>query len=347
MIQIEGIQKHMKIMLKKALSLLLTAVMLLSLLSLASCGTKLVYRDGAFYCSKNKVTYKEVNYQYLPVSISKEVYAELNENGTKTDLFTLENVPPEKWLTTKDGRLFCAEDVKVPTLSEMEIDSVLICNEGSNITVSLAEIKSEESVNIVLGNIINGSELEYPVVGEADEILVLRMASKKYPWLYYSVSYVEFVEDVRVVDHVEDMNTYIYREVDESVEVTTVFEYECWYIADDDEELELLIDVAKNAEIEYGTVTKPDGNDGTLEYVGLYFKECNTFEECVETLIDNYNGTLSANQLHTLLDYPDIEEKINVVEYNYGKYLIYDRAMGKCVKADVLLHEYKDHIRND
>ena len=42
-----------------------------------------------------------------------------------------------------------------------------------------------------------------------------------------------------------------------------------------------------------------------------------------------------------------MEEKIHVVEYNYGKYLIYDRAMNKCVKADVIVHEYKERIRND
>jgi len=332
---------------KKTIAILLVLSMLSAVISLSSCKTKLVYEEGYFYCSKNKVTYKEVSYQYLPVSISTEVYAELNEMNTKSELFALEGVEPEKWLATADGRLFCAADISVPSLEQMEVDSIFICKEGTNMSVALASITSDESVSIVLGNMLNGFELKYPLAEEAEELLSLRFASSKYPWLYYTVSYMEFENDIIDTDNVADMDTYVYRRVDDSVTVTTVFEYECWYITDNEDSKNLLINIAQSADIDYATVVMPDGNGGVNEYVGLYFHEIFSLEDCVSYVISNYDGTLSDNELHTFLDYPDIEEKLNVVEYNYGKYLIYDRANGKCVKADGLIHEYKENTKND
>jgi hypothetical protein len=42
------------------------------------------------------------------------------------------------------------------------------------------------------------------------------------------------------------------------------------------------------------------------------------------------------------LDSPAKAEKVNVVEYNYGKYFMYDRISGKCVKTNELIHNYKE-----
>ena len=99
---------------QKIVTLALAALILV--VSLSSCKTKLVFDNGSFYCSKNNVTYVEVDFQYLPVSIGTEKYGELVENNVKTDIFTVENASPEKWLATADGRLFCAAGEKFPHL---------------------------------------------------------------------------------------------------------------------------------------------------------------------------------------------------------------------------------------
>lgn len=332
---------------KKILALLLAFSMLLGTMLLCSCGAKLVLRDGDFYCSKNRVTYVEVDYKYSPVSISKEKFADLEELGKKTELFSLENVDSNKWLATADGRLFCAKGQSVPTLDDMDIDKVLICRDGENMSVSLAEITDETSILTVLENISSGSELEYPVVGEATELLSLRLSSEKYPWLYYNLSYVEFVDDVVVVDYPEDLDSYTYRDTDPGVKVTTTRETECWYIAEDSDEAEMLRNIAKDAGVLSGSVTKPDGNNGTVEYVGLFFSAGSSVNECIEMLISTYTGSLTHDQIRETLASPEIFEEINIVEYNYGKYLIHDKTNGRCVKADQIIHEYKEHIRND
>ena len=332
---------------KKILALLLAFSMLLGIMLLCSCSAKLVLKDGNFYCSKNKVTYIEVDYKYSPVSLSKEKYADLEELGKKTELFSLENVDPNKWLATADGRLFCAEGESVPALEDMDINKVLICRDGENMSVSLAEITNEISIATVLENISSGSELEYPVIGEAAELLSLRMSSEKYPWLYYSLSYVEFIEDVIVVDYPEDLDGYTYRDTDPGVKVTTTRETECWYIANDSDEAEMLGQIAKDAGIVSGSVTKPDGNNGTVEYVGLFFSAGSSVNECIELLISTYTGALTPDQIRDALSSPEIFEEINIVEYNYGKYLIHDKTNGRCIKADQIIHEYKEHIRND
>lgn len=332
---------------KGIISTLLLLSIVLGTLTMSSCGARLVYKDGSFYCSKNKVTYEEVDYKYAPVSLSKEKFADLVENGNKTELFSLENVDPDKWLATSDGRLFCARDEKVPSLEEMGVESVLICREGTNMTISLAEITNPDSVSVVLENIMNSKELEYPVVGEASEMLTLRMTSEKYPWLYYSLSYIEFVSDVVICDYPEKLSEYTYREVDAGVIVTTTSEFECWYAVSNSEEADKLRKIASDSEIAGGTVTKPDGNGGTQLYVGLFFESGDSFSDCIEGLIANYKGDLTADEIRSLLGAPDIAESVNIVEYNYGKYLIYDKTNGRCIKADPLIHEYKDLIRND
>ena len=110
---------------KKIISIIIVGCIMLSAL-LTSCSPKLVYEDGRYYCSKNGVTYNLVDLQYLPVTIG-EKYAVLNDGGERIDLYTIQGVAPEKWLTTKAGDLFCASDATIPDLAEMDVNKILIC----------------------------------------------------------------------------------------------------------------------------------------------------------------------------------------------------------------------------
>lgn len=325
---------------KRFISLLVAVIILCSFLFATSCQTALVPDNGLFYCSKNKVTYKELDVQYSPVAISTEKYADLDENGVKTALFKVENIAPEKCLATEDGRMFTAVNEDVPSLTEMSVDRILVCKEGSNMTVTLSEISKEGDVNSILAQINDGNRLDYPTVGHAKEIYSLSMASSKFPWMYYNVSYIEFEEDVLVVDYVSDINAYVPKDVDENVKKTVTSVFDCWYLTEDPTVYEKVVHISEKTGIEYSTIRKPNGSGGVNDYVGLLFSEVTSLEECIEKVIELYDGDMTDEELRDFLGATDMTEHNSAIEYNYGKYLVYDKATGNCMQADGVLHGY-------
>lgn len=326
---------------KKTISLILCIATLLALLTLTSCGKSLEYKDGYYYCPQNGVSYQIVSFEYEPVAIGKE-YATLEEGLSVIKLYEIQNADPEKWLASDDGTLFCAADENIPTMEEMEVDNILVCYE-SVATVSLARITDKSDIAAVIDNFANGDVLEYPLGDEQEEFLKIKMSSAKYPWLYYSLAYVEFVMDVYEYDYPESLETYEYRDVSDSVAVDVYGEFECRYAFTSKSEEDKYIDIAQKAGVKYTTLKKPNGDGTFSEYVIFIFPEIESVEGCIDAVVESYaGGSLTESALRELLSSPAKAEKVNVVRYNYGKYFIYDRVSGKCVRADGLLHTYKD-----
>ena len=326
---------------KKIIALIACAALLLTSLSLVSCGKSLTYKDGYYYCAQNGVSYQMVSFDYYPVAIGKE-YATLKDGLIDNVLYEIQDAEPEKWLATKDGNLFCAVDEHIPTMDEMDIDSILICYESVAV-ISLASINDSSDVSSVLDNFKNGNVIEYPLADEKDEFLKLRMTSKKYPWLYYSLAYVEFMSDVCEYDYPEDITSYKYRDVGADVNVRAYSEFECWYAVGSKNVEDEYVAIAKNSDTRYTTIKKPNGDGTFTDYVIFIFDEERNVRDCVEAVIENYkSGSLTEDMLLDKLEHPSKVDTVNVVEYNYGKYFIYDRVSGKCVKADGLIHTYKE-----
>jgi len=329
---------------KRITAFLLAGCIVLTAL-LASCSPKLKYEDGGYYCAKNGVTYKLAELQYIPVTIG-EKYAVLDDGGERTDLFTIQGASPEKWLTTEKGDLFYASSEKLPTLAEMDTDKILICTEGDAAVISLVEISNDANVDLITFTYNYGMEIEYPHEEEVNESLILRFTSEKYNWLYYNLTYVEFVIDVLDCDYPEDLSKYEYRDVDDSVTVTTVDEFECWYKVSDASEQYKYEQMAKDAGIDFFTVTKPTATDSET-FVVFIFQNKNSADECIAELVGKYKGEMSEAQLKEALNGYDKTDKVTKVEYNYGKYFVYDKFTGKCVKVDDTLHKYRHYQISD
>ena len=330
---------------KKIFAIFLLIAILIASLSFVSCGKTLKYKDGYYYCSQNGVTYQMVSFEYVPVAIGAE-YATLTDGLIDNKLYEIKGASPEKWLATADGNLFCAKGEKIPTLDEMEINSIVICYEQEAV-ISLATIKDAAEVDTVIDIFKNGNEIEYPIGNESSEFLKLRMTSEKYPWLYYNLTYVEYIQDICEYDYPEDLNSYEYRNVSEDVAVETYEEYELWYAVTSKNGEESYLNAAKNAGIKCGTLTKPDGKGSVVDYVILVFEEERTVEDCVNKILENYTGVLTENKIRDMFSSPTSEKEINVIEYNYGKCFIYDRVSGKCVKAGDIVHKYKNGTPTD
>ena len=325
------------------ISLALVTVIVLSF-CLSSCGAKLVYKDGAYYCAKNGVRYQSVDLRYFSVTVGEKYAVIKDMNGL--ELYEMKDIAPEKWLTTKDGDLFCAEGEKIPTLSEMGVDKVTICAVGNAATLALADIGNKANVDYVLDAYLDGMSLTYPDTYEVSESLMLRFWAEEYAWLYYNLSYVEFVTDVLVSDYPSDLSSYEYRDVDDSVTVKTLDEFECKYKVLSDDERKAYEYMAQDAGIEYYTVTKPEG-DGTAIYVTHVYESLDSLEECIGFFLENYKGTLRETEIRDALSKVEKTEKLTRVEYNYGKYFIYDRISGRCVKVNDTIHKYRNYQISD
>lgn len=324
---------------KILISLALVTALLLSF-CLSSCGAKLEYKDGVYYCAKNGVSYEAVDLRYYSVTIGDK-YATLKD-AVEEDLFEMKGIDPERWLTTESGDLFCAVGEKVPTLSEMGVDTVTICAVGNAATLALAEISNKDVVGYILDTYLNGPTLTYPDTTELSESLMLRFWAEEYAWLYYNLSYVEFATDVKVSDYPASLSDYTYREVDDSVVVTVLDEFECRYKVASEAERKKYEGMATDAGIDFYTVTKPSGNT-TETFVVFVYNALESKSECVEYFISHYEGNMDEDELREALATPVLNEKVTRVEYNYGKYFVYDRISGRCVKVDDMIHKYRNY----
>ena len=330
---------------KKSLISLAVAVVLVLSLCLSSCGAKLKYKDGVYYCAKNGVSYKSVDIRYYSVTIGDK-YATLKDMVDQ-DLYEMKDVSPERWLTTESGDLFCAVDEKIPTLAEMGVDTVTICAVGNEATLALAEISNKDVVNYVLDAYLDGMALTYPDTYEVSESLMLRFWAEEYAWLYYNLSYVEFVTDVLVSDYPADLSSYTYRDVDDSVKIDVLDEFECRYEVTSSTEQKKYENMAKDAGIDYYTVTKPVGDNGSATYVVHVYSSLDSKEECISYFLKNYEGSMKEDEIKDALSGTEKTEKVTRVQYNYGKYFVYDRISGRCVKVDDTLHKYRNYQITD
>ncbi len=325
---------------KRIFSFFLLMAILLTSISLFSCGKKLKIKDGYYYCEQNDVTYQMVDFEYVPVAIGKE-YATFKDINIEYKLYEIQGAAPEKWLSTADGNLFCAVGEKIPTVSEMNVDGILVCYEQTHV-VALATIRNSAEISSILDDFANGDVVKFPDA-EIDQSLKLRFTSAEYPWLYYSLTYVEYATDVCEYDEPGDLNSYKYREVSDDVKVSTYSKYKCWYRVNSKTEEEKYVSIAEKAGVEYGKLTKPNGDGTVSDYVIFSFTTEKTVEECVEKIVKDYkNGTLTDGDLRALLSNPHKAENKNIVEYNYGRYFMYDKVNGKCVRTDDTVHKYKN-----
>ena len=329
---------------KKKIILLALAVVMTASFCLSSCSARLEYKDGVYYCERNGATYKTIDLHFYPATIG-EKFAVLKGSGN-TELFEIHGMPTDKWLTTENGDVFCAVDIEEPTLETMQVDKIYICMAGNNGVLALNQIDKAEDVNYIMNAYLGGASLEYPDTHEVSESYLLRLASSKYSWLYYNLSYVEFAEDVCISDYPEDLSTYQYREVDESVKTTVVDELECWYSVDNSTDQTKYEQLAKDAGISYFTVTKVvDGKTGT--FVVHIYNGVDNIDGAVEYFKSEYDGTVADDKVVEAISDTFKTEKVTRVEYNYGKYFVYDRFSGRCVKVDSTINTYKNYSNQD
>lgn len=180
----------MNILKKTLLPLLfITAVILTSCSQLV----RIIYKDGKYIDSVNNIKYENASVSYEPVSEGTE-YARYN----KTVLYTIPGAEPTEWLAEKYegiGSVFYSEDAALPALSEFEAAKILIFVSGFN-NLAVASVDDAEVIAKLTDILANGEQTE---AKNTENSYSLKIASDKYPFIYYNLVYIISSDSERYV----------------------------------------------------------------------------------------------------------------------------------------------------
>ena len=194
---------------KKALQIGLASV--LCALSLASCsnGVKLQSGKNGLYDKKNDISYSHASPVYEAISLIKE-YGELKVTDEESyALFTIPGMEPTDMLATEDFNIVYSSELDMPTLTEMAPTVLRICSDS----IELKRIQDAELVAAMATAYAEGESLDYPGTTPLRSYKA-RFESVNYPGFYYTLTYVEYAEDL-VVEEINYGRFFLYNAFDQ------------------------------------------------------------------------------------------------------------------------------------
>ena len=185
----------MKSAIKKARVIGLTS--LLCAVSLVSCKVNLQSGDNGLYDKKNDISYCHASPVYEAISLIRE-YGKLTVTDTESyALYTIPGMDPTEMLATEDYNIVYAEGVAMPTLLEMAPTVLRICVDGSETVREIHMMDNAVAIASLVNAFTTGKSLSYPA-GSPLRSYKARFESTQYPGFYYTLTYVEYAEDVEI-----------------------------------------------------------------------------------------------------------------------------------------------------
>jgi hypothetical protein len=184
----------MKSTLKK--SLLVGMASLFCALSLSSCGgVHIKPGDNGLYDQKNNVAYYHVSPVYEAKSLLKE-YGKLTiTEDLSYKVFTIPGAEATEMLATEEYNIVCSTDLDMPTLMEMMPTALLICSDFN----ALKRLEDPVQVATLASTYTSGESIAYPGTSPVRSYKI-RFESTAYAGFYYTLTYVEYAEDLVIED---------------------------------------------------------------------------------------------------------------------------------------------------
>lgn len=185
----------------KTLRTLLTAALalLLCLMTLASCGVTLEPGEEGLYDEDNQLYYSHASTVYEATALLEE-YGKLRVTDKESYvLYTIPGMDGTEMLATEDNNVVYSNKVSMPTLLEMAPSALHICTDGATSVHELATINDTVELAALVLAYEDGESLTYPAATPLRSYKV-RFGSVTYPGFYYTLTYVEYAEDLTVED---------------------------------------------------------------------------------------------------------------------------------------------------
>ncbi len=183
---------------RKATPLVLATI--LCVLSLTACKTTIKLGDNGLYDNKNDITYINASTVYEATGRGEEYGVLKITDKESYDLFVIPGVEPTEMLATEDNNIVYASSVRLPTLAEMKPTALHICVEGASSAHQLHTMTNAAELSAIVKELTENKSLPYPGTVPYKNYRV-RFESPDYPGFYYTLTYVEYTEDL-VIDGV-------------------------------------------------------------------------------------------------------------------------------------------------
>ncbi len=183
----------MRSVIKKALLVGLTS--LLCAMSMTACKVTLQSGDNGLYDKKNDISYCHASPVYEAISLIKE-YGKLTVTDTESyTLYTIPGMDPTEMLATEDFNIVYASDIDMPTLMQMMPTILRVCTDSHEIK----RIEDAVVVSSLVNDYTEGESIPYPGTTPLRSYKV-RFESVNYPGFYYTLTYVEYADDLKIED---------------------------------------------------------------------------------------------------------------------------------------------------
>lgn len=178
-------------------TILVALAALLCALSLASCKATLKPGDNGLYDDQHKISYSHASTVYEATALVKE-YGKLALNDKESyALYTVPGMDPTEMLATEDFNIVYAEGYTMPTLLEMAPTVLHICVDSSDTIREIHKLDDTVVIAAIVHDLTTGEHLSYPAASPRRSYKA-RFESTQYPGFYYSLTYVEYAEDVEI-----------------------------------------------------------------------------------------------------------------------------------------------------
>lgn len=190
-----------------------------TMICVCSCSSKFNYDGDMLVDKKSGIKYNYAPFNYEPTELGKK-YATQKVSGIEAVYYTIGDLSANEWLANEDLTVFYAEGVHLPTFEEMSPDRILVCEEDYT-TSSIADITDSEAVTKILEEYKNGFSFESSSVIVSTKYS-LKFRSSSYPYLQYSLSYLEYEEGLVISDKIESTEDYKYLFDEKEVEISLI-----------------------------------------------------------------------------------------------------------------------------
>ena len=194
-------------------TILVSLAALLCMLSLASCKATLKPGENGLYDKQTQITYSHASTVYEATKLVKE-YGKLALTDKESyALYTIPGMDPTEMLATEDYNIVYAEGVTMPTLLEMAPTILRICVDSSETVREIHKLDDSVAIASLVSDFTTGKSLSYPA-GSPLRSYKARFESVDYPGFYYTLTYVEYSEDL-VVEEVNYGRFFLYNAFDQ------------------------------------------------------------------------------------------------------------------------------------
>ena len=147
------------------------------------------------YNAKTKISYSHASPVYEATSLLKECGKLTVTDSESYVLYTIPGTKPEDMMATEDFNIVYSSELDMPTLQEMAPTIIRVCSDS----MEMKRMEDAAVVAAVVKAYVEGTSVDYPGT-TPQRSYKARFESLNHPGFYYTLTYVEYAQDLVVED---------------------------------------------------------------------------------------------------------------------------------------------------